>query len=170
MVDFCRPGHICDSIFPCIIPVVTLRLEMNNFQGDITKTRDLLPQAVQYLDHVTYTLTNTHGNRSSHMQSTSNVTNTSTNTHGNMHRSGHMQTTSSGTYPASNGNSNQFPTSSDTFKSIGGRSRGFINRGTPYPSAERRALFRPNQYVQPAFNPSSSWRHNLYALHTHLMT
>ena len=114
------------------IPVVTLRLQMNNFQGDVTKIRDLLTQAVQYLDH---------------------VTNTSTNTYGNMHRSGHMQTTSSGTCPASNGiYSNQFPTSSDTSRSIGGTSRGFINHRTPYPSAERRALFRPNQYVWPAFN------------------
>ena len=130
-----------------VIPVVALRLQMNNFQGDVTKTRDLLAQAVQYLDHVTNTLTNTRGNRSSHMQSTSNVTNTSINTHGNMHRSGHMQTTSSGTCPASNGNSNQFPTSSDTSRSIGGRSSDFINHGTPYLSPEQRALFRPNQHV-----------------------
>ena len=119
---------------------------MSNFQGDITKTRDLLTQAVQYLDHVT----NTHGN-------------------------GSGQSTSSGTSAAmsSGNNTHQFlgTSSEDRSRSIGGRS--FVNRGTPYPSADRRALFRPNHHVRPAFNPSrplkkrgkiALWRHNFLCL------
>ena len=54
-----------------------------------------------------------------------------------------------------------------------GRGRGFINpHETLYPSSDRRAMFRPNQHVWPAFNPSrpvkktkiSVWRHNFVCL------
>ena len=52
-------------------------------------------------------------------------------------------------------------------------SRSFVNRGSPYSVAERRALFRPNQYMRPTFNPLRSlkkrnkialWKHNFICL------
>ena len=87
---------------------------MNNFQGDINKTRELLSQAVQCLVHVHATNRNSQPNIS--------AANTSgTNTY---HRSSATDDTPS------------------SHTSASGRSS--VNCESPYFVPERRALFRPN--------------------------
>ena len=108
---------------------------MNNFQGGINKTRELLSQAVQYLVHVH--AANRNGQPNIRAASTS-----GTNT---WHCSSATDDTASLSMSASG--------------------RSSVNHGSPYFVAECRALFRPNQYMRPTFIPSRSLkRRNKIAL------
>ena len=117
---------------------------MNNFQGDINKTRELLSQAVQYLEHV---------NNANHNGQPS-ISATSTSGSSTYHRSAATDDRPSSSMTTSTG-------------------RNFGNHGSPYTVAECRALFRPNQYMWPTFNPSrplkkrnkiALWKHNFICL------